>query len=176
MLSILNICLVSSSRIDYVTTVQGGTGSDYLGGIEGGALLWIIGEGFAPSEFNANLSATTTNLVKLRNNAYVYDCPLYNEEMTASDTQLVCYVPAMPEGSYFTDVYINGNENPISNYTNRWRAYYHSSWARTPRINGIIPATGLPQRLVTISGDFKTNRYPYDVTQLPLETTPVISR
>lgn len=176
MLFIVNICLVSSSRIDYVTTVHDEMGNDRSGSMEGGALLWIIGEGFASSELSADLSATSTNKVKLRNGAYVYDCPLYNEEMTATNTQLVCYVPAMPEGFYLTEVYINGNANPISYYTNAGRAYYQSTWVRTPQINGIIPATGLPQRLVVLSGDFKTNRYPYDVTQLPSETTPVISR
>ena len=176
MLSIVHICLVSSSRIDYVTTVKGGTWNDNLGSIEGGSLLWIIGEGFASSEFSANLSATTTNLVKLRNSLSAYDCPLYNDEMMTSDTQLVCSVPAMPEGSYLTEVYIHGNENRISNYTNIGRANYQSSRARTPQINGITRATGSPQRLVVISGNFHTSRYLYDVTQLPSETTPVISR
>jgi hypothetical protein len=160
--------------VNYVTTVKGGGYYQNTGSIAGGTLLWIKGNGFASNGFSTQPSTATTNVVQLVQDNNIYDCNIHPEEV--SDTQLACYTPAMPPGSYLVRIYVNGYLIPLTQYTNLPAAQFISSASYTPTITGITPATGFPQRLLSLSGDFKSQCYSQDVTGCSSDNTPLISR
>ena len=166
--------LVSSTTVIYTTTIKGGTVGENSGSTEGGSLLWIKGEGFSQDGFNIRPSTSVNNMIKLIKDRAVYDCNIQYEEVT--DTRLACYTPAMPAGEYFVRIYIHNNWIPLIYDPNSNRETFWSSQSSTPAINGIVPASGLPQRLVSLSGDFKTNCYSSDKTECSNNRASLISR
>ncbi len=75
-LFLLLILSVSTTNVNYVTTVKGGGYYQNTGSIAGGTLLWIKGNGFASNGFSTQPSTATTNVVQLvkDNDIWVYPC------------------------------------------------------------------------------------------------------
>lgn len=160
--------------MSYVTTVKGGTSSQRNGSTEGGTLLWVYGTGFARTAFSMEPSDEKSNSVKLVNGSDSYDCKLQSEQGTAS--QLACYTPRVPARDYLVRVYIQGNIIPLNQYSNPSLATFLARSNNTPQINVISPASGEPQRMVSLSGDFKTNCYLHDDDGCRESNVTVISR
>lgn len=108
------------------------------------------------------------------NNYGIYDCKIRDEEVT--ETQLACYTSPMPEGAYQVRIYVNDYLIPLSSYSNTVATTFYASPTNTPYITTISPVTGLPQRLVTLTGDFKTNCYTTDVDGCYADSAALISR
>ncbi|CAM4971603.1 unnamed protein product [Rotaria socialis] len=175
--AILEVFIVSVAVdpiVFYSTTLKSQGLGQYTGSTQGGTLLWIFGTGFARNGFSVLPSIVTTNIVQLVNNYTVYDCVLQTEKCTA--TQLACYTVAMPAGSYIVQIYVNGILIPASQYRNPSYTIFVSSVRNTPIIRGISPASGLPQRLVTVSGDFKSSCYSRDVNGCSRDSDTLIVR
>ncbi|CAF4573242.1 unnamed protein product, partial [Rotaria sp. Silwood2] len=93
-----------------------------------------------------------------------------------TDTQLTCYTPPLPEGSYGVKVFVEGNEVQLSQYTYGSLPTFRSSEGNRPRITRISPASGLPQRVISLYGDFKSRCYLRDVEGCSEANIPIISR
>ena len=165
---------INAATVSHTTTIMEGTGQQRNGSTEGGTLLWIYGTGFAPNVFSMLPSTETSNTVKLVRGNSTYDCAMHIEEGT--DTQLSCYTPPMPPGEYQVRVYVEGNLIPLSQYSSPSLATFIASPSNTPQITSISPASGVPQRLVSLGGDFKTGCYLRDVIDCWEESVSVISR
>jgi hypothetical protein len=159
----------------YITSYKNGPAQIYPGSTEGGTLLWIIGIGFAQNGFSTLPSIATTYEVQLSTYYAAYDCNIFPDELT--DTQLACYTSAMPDGTYYIQIYESGqliwSNQCIYGYG---PCTFQSSSSFTPAITGITPATGLPQRLVSLTGDFKTQCYSSDIPACSSDGTSLISR
>lgn len=166
--------LIGSTTVSYSTTVRGGTQQQQRGSTEGGTLLWVYGTGFAENEFREAPSTETSNEVKLVRGNSTYDCAMQIEKGT--DTQLACYTPALPPGQYHVQVYVQGNMVPLSQYSSPSSAVFISTPSNTPLITSISPASGFPQRLVSLNGDFKTRCYLRDIEGCSEANVSVISR
>ena len=158
----------------YATVRKSGQWTQNSGSTQGGTLLWIYGRRFAPNGFNSAPSVVNSNLVQLVNGLSVYDCEIHPDKST--ETQLTCYVPAMPEGVYQIRVYVRDQLIPLYQYENTKRAVFVSSSAQTPTINGISPQTGTPQSLIKLTGSFKTSCYSRDIDGCSQDNNPLISR
>ena len=171
----LSLCILlvdtEAATVLRATTVRGGSQQQNFGSTEGGSLLWVYGTGFAPNVYSEVPSTTTVNAVQLTAGSTSYDCRMYAEIVTES--QLACYTPPMPAGQYQVTVTVNGSlasPSPWSSIT------FISSIDNTPRIAQISPAAGLPGRLVSLSGDFKSGCYLRDTEGCSGEDIPLISR
>jgi hypothetical protein len=153
---------------------MGGTQQQNSGSTEGGTLLWIYGTDFAENAFSMVPSTETSNTVQLVRGNDVYDCTMQIE--TGTDTQLTCYTPAMPAGEYQVRVYVEGDMVPLTQYSSPNSTTFIASPSNTPEITDISPASGLPERLVSLNGDFKTGCYLRDSDDCSDEDVPVISR
>ena len=160
--------------VSYIGSRRDGAYPRNWGSIEGGTLLWIRGTGFAPNRFDLFSSVSSTNTVYLVRNYSIYECIVRDEETT--ETQLACYTLPMPEGSYHVRIYVNDYLIPFSSYLNGINGTFYASLNNTPVISTISPVTGLPQRLVTLTGDFKANCYTTDVVGCNLDNVTRISR
>ncbi|CAF1569014.1 unnamed protein product, partial [Adineta ricciae] len=121
---------VSTTIIYYVTTRRNGNRGENRGGTNGGTELWIRGGGFVPNAFTG-LSVSSTNYeVKLVNYYTIYDCDVDANEIT--DTRLLCYTVAMPEGTYLARVYVNDNLISLDQYTRQDDAKFLSLQGYTP--------------------------------------------
>jgi hypothetical protein len=168
------ISVPTDASISYVTTRKAGPSSLTVGSIEGGTMLWIYGNRFAPNGFNSLPSVSNTNTVQLVNGYSVYDCEMHNDKVTT--TQLTCYAPAMPEGAYQVRVYVNNNLIPLYQYIDKNIAIFLPLLSNTPVISGIQPQTGTPQTLITLSGSFDTSCYSRDIDGCSQDNNPLISR
>jgi hypothetical protein len=92
---------------------------------------------------------------------------MYLEKVT--ETQLACYTPPMPAGQYAVRVRVNGNLISPS-------LIFIAYATNTPQITQISPAAGLPGRLVSLSGDFKSKCYLRETEDCSGENIPLISR
>jgi hypothetical protein len=153
---------------------MGGTQQQRSGSTEGGTLLWIYGTGFAENAFSMVLSTETSNAVQLVRGNDVYGCTMQIE--TSTDTQLTCYTPPMPAGEYQVQVYVEGDLVPLSQYSSPNLTTFIATSSNTPQITNISPASGLPQRLVSLNGDFKTQCYLRDTEGCSDADVSVISR
>jgi hypothetical protein len=153
---------------------MGGTQQQRSGSTEGGTLLWIYGTGFAENAFSMVPSTETSNAVQLVRGNDVYGCTMQIE--TSTDTQLTCYTPSMPAGEYQVQVYVEGNLVPLSQYSSPNLTTFIATSSNTPQITNISPASGLPQRLVSLNGDFKTQCYLRDTEGCSDADVSVISR
>lgn len=151
-----------------------GTRHQRSGSTEGGTLLWVYGTGFAENAFSIEPSTDTSNSIQLVKGSSVYDCAMHIEKGT--DTQLTCYTPPMPAGEYLVRVYVQGNAVPLSQYSFPNTTTFIATAINTPRINSISPASGLPQRLVSLDGDFKTHCYLRDMEGCSEADVSVITR
>lgn len=168
--------LVSFPSISYVTTSKNGAAGENQGSTEGYTLLWIRGDGFAQDGFSQLPTVARRYVVKLVKDYSIYDCQIVPEEVT--DSRLPCYTSAMSTGSYEVRIYENGYLVPKdpNTYDDPRRAKFESSIANTPIIQSVTPISGLPQRLVSLTGDFKTNCYTRDVEACASDSVPLISR
>lgn len=168
--------LVSSTYVDYCTTRKNGQPGEYRGSTEGGTLLWIYGHNFAPRDFNTTSSMSMSNRVQFYqdDSPKIYDCTMYSDEI--STTQLACYTPSMPEGAYRLRIFVNDIALPSSAYRRPQITIFESSRSATPSISNISPGSGLPQRLITLTGDFKTSCYSRDVQPCLNDGVSLISR
>nr|ACD54600.1 fibrocystin-like protein [Adineta vaga] len=146
----------------------------HYGSTNGGTDLWIRGIGFVPSAFNGISSSNTNYKVQFVNNYTVYDCIVYTDGIT--DTRLPCYTTAMPVDRYLVRVYVNNSLIPLTQYPSLYYAYFNSSQMYTPMITGISSITRLSQRLISVSGDFKTKCYSRDTNECLPDNIPIISR
>ena len=160
--------------MSYVTSRQGGGYQWNQGSIAGGTLLWIKGAGFAPNKLDLFSTTSSINTVYLVNNYSIYDCKMRDEEVT--ETQLACYTSPMPEGVYQVRIYVNEYLIPLSSYANINSSRFYALQSNTPSIVTIRPTTGLPQRLVTLTGDFKTKCYTTDMDGCYVDSAALISR
>jgi len=166
----------SFPRIDYVTVHKNGGREENQGSTEGGTLIWIRGTGFVQDEFSTLPTVATRYRVELTNEYATYNCKIHPDEVT--DSRLTCYTSAMPSNTYLIRVYENEILIPLdpSTYLDQNYALFISSASKTPLINAITPTTGLPQRMVSLSGDFKTSCYSQDSSECSSEDIPIISR
>ena len=153
---------------------MGGTRQQRSGSTEGGTLLWVYGTGFAENAFSMVPSSETSNAIQLVKGSAVYDCDMHIEKGT--DTQLTSYTPAMPAGEYLIRVYVQGNLVPLSQYSFPNTTTFIATSTNTPRIANISPMSGLPQRLVSLTGDFKTSCYLRDIEGCSEANVSVITR
>lgn len=160
--------------IYYVTTRKAGPSSLKDGSLQGGTMLWIYGNRFAPNSFSFYPSASNANIVQLVNGYSVYNCEMHNDKVTT--TQLTCYVPSMPESVYQIRVYVNNNLIPLYQYMDKNSATFIPSLSYTPIINNIQPQTGTPQTLIGLSGKFYTACYSRDIDGCAQDNNPLISR
>lgn len=144
------------------------------GSTEGGTLLWVFGSGFAPNEFSMTPSDTKPNEVKLVRGSSSYDCSIMGERM--SDTQIACYTPPTPPGSYQVRVYVDNVIIPLSQHSSIAATTYESSLSNTPIIHNISPASGPARRLVTLEGDLKSKCYLRDERECLEPDAPFITR
>ena len=171
---IILVAWINAATISYVTTIIGGTRPQQNGSTEGGTLLWVYGTGFAPNEFSLVPSRETSNTVQLVRGNSSYDCGMQIEK--GSDTQLACYTPPVPSGEYQVRVSVQGTLVPLSQYSSLSSATFIATSSNTPQIVSISPASGLPQRLVSLSGNFKTRCYLRDMIGCSEANVSVISR
>ncbi|RMZ96657.1 Fibrocystin-L [Brachionus plicatilis] len=108
---------------------------------------------FAPTEDNSNQ-------VTITNEFNSYDCPIHTDKVTS--TQITCYAPAMPEGTYTVRVKVNGNLIPLHQYINVENADVRSVDWNTPKLTSLEPISAPPGSMVTLKGDFKTLCYTRD--------------
>ncbi|CAF4432640.1 unnamed protein product, partial [Rotaria socialis] len=175
LLTLLQLAVVlHGATVSYVTTAKGGTSSQRNGSTEGGTLLWVYGTGFARTTFSKEPSDDASNSVKLVNGSNSYGCNLQSE--TGTETQLACYTTRVPVGDYLVQVYVQGSPIPRSQYSNPSIATFLARSNNTPQISVISPASGEPQRMVSLSGDFKTNCYLHDDDGCRESNVSVISR
>ncbi|CAF4003686.1 unnamed protein product, partial [Rotaria magnacalcarata] len=175
LLALLQLSVViHGATVSYVTTAKGGTSSQRNGSTEGGTLLWVYGTGFARTTFSTEPSDDASNSVKLVNGSNSYACNLQSE--TGTETQLACYTTRVPVGDYLAQVYVQGRPIPLSQYSNPSIATFLARSNNTPQISVISPASGKPQRMVSLSGDFKTNCYLHDDDGCRESNVSVISR
>ena len=78
--------------------------------------------------------------------------------------------------TYDLRVYVNGAMIPQSQFYGPQPIRFESTLDNTPRISTIWPAIGEPQRLVTLTGDLKTQCYSRDVNECAREDASLISR
>lgn len=157
--SIIN--LVSSAFVSHVTTRKDGNRNidGMYGSLEGGTLLWIVGNGFREIDIGLNPSDASPYLIQIinyYNNDEIYTCAIDRQRITS--TKLACYTLPLPPTWYNVRVYMDGamlNFNP--NHVTFYPAPNH-----TPLISSISPTLGISQRLVRLMGDFKTNCYAQD--------------
>lgn len=160
--------------IYYVTTRKAGPSSLKDGSIQGGTMLWIYGDRFAPNSFTPIPSILNSNTVQLLDGDSIYNCEMHNDKVT--DKQLTCYTPILPESVYQIRVYVNSYLIPIYQYTDRTHATFIPSLGYTPIINSIQPQTGTPQTLINLSGSFYTACYSRDIDGCAQDNNPLISR
>ena len=153
---------------------MGETGQQRNGSTEGGTLLWVYGTGFAPNEFSLVPSRVTSNTIQLARGNSTYACEMQIEKGT--DTQLACYTPPMPPGVYQVLVFVQGTPVPLSQYSSPSSATFVATGSNTPQITSISPASGFPQRLVSLGGHFKTQCYLRDMIGCSEANVSVISR
>ena len=153
---------------------MGGTRQQRNGSTEGGTLLWVYGTGFAQNAFSTEPSSETSNNIQLVRGNDVFNCEMQIEKGT--DTQLTCYTPAMPAGEYQIQVYVQGNLIPLNQYSSPSSTTFRAVPTNTPQITNIAPTSGLPQRLVSLNGDFKTQCYLRDTMDCSGDNVSVISR
>lgn len=165
---------MDATTVSYVTTIKNGDRNQNAGSTQGGTLLYVYGRGFARNAFSTQPSKNTSNRIKLLSQNRADDCQMLTEEVT--DSQLACYTPALPEGSYQVKVFVNDNEIQLSQYPNSRLPYFISTRNNTPLITTITPMSGLPRRIVSINGDFKTYCYLPDVDRCSENDSPIISR
>jgi len=158
----------------YSTVRKGGSWTQYGGSTQGGTMLWIYGNRFSQNGFNSVPSIVNANTVQLADGYSVYDCEMHNDKVT--NTQLTCYTPALPESVYQVRVYVNGYLIPLYQYYDPNRALFAPMLSQTPTITGIVPQTGTPQSLITLSGSFGTSCYSRDVDGCSQDNNPLISR
>jgi hypothetical protein len=174
MTSSIRLHSVSLPLVYQTSTRKGGSPNQTQGSTQGGTLLWISGNEFARTDFSKVPSSVSGNAVILYRGDRVYECTLQIEEVTS--TRLACTTVAMPAGFYDLRIYVNGEMIPSSGYPVPEYVKFESTLDNTPRIFNIWPAIGEPQRLVTLSGDFKTNCSARDVNACAREDAPIISR
>ena len=162
---------IEAATVSHATTIRRGTRVQNLGSTEGGNLLWVYGTGFAPNVFREVPTASTPNSVELTAGDASYECRMYPEKVT--ETQLACYTPSMPVGQYQVKVRVNGNLIPP--YQSNSPTFI-SSVTNAPKITQISPVAGLPGRLVSLSGDFKSGCYLRETEGCSTENIPFISR
>lgn len=160
--------------VSYVTVRKDGPWTQNSGSTQGGTMVWIYGRRFAENSFSSVPSSSSSNTVQLVDGYSVYACEMHNDKTT--NTQLTCYVPALPESVYQVRVYVNGQLIPLYQYENPIRATFAPMLSQTPLINGIYPQSGTPQTLIQMSGDFKTTCYSRDVEGCAQDNNPLISR
>ncbi|CAF3294041.1 unnamed protein product [Rotaria sp. Silwood2] len=166
--------LTDTAAVSHATTVDDRDDERREGSPEGGARLTVYGSGFSENHFSLVPSTESPNTIELVRGNDVYDCPMQNEK--ATDIQLTCYTPRLPEGDYQVRVSVEGNPVPISQYSSPSSATFTAHRNYTPQITNISPASGLPQRLVTLTGDFKTECYLRDSRECSPKNVSVISR
>lgn len=162
---------VEAATVSHATTIRRGTRAQNFGSTEGGNLLWVYGTGFAPNVFREVPTASTPNSVELMRGDASYECRMYSEKVT--ETQLACYTPSMPAGQYQVRVRVNGNLIPPSQSNS---PTFISSITNAPQITQISPVAGLPGRLVSLSGNFKSRCYLRETEGCSAENIPFISR
>ena len=158
----------------YSTVRKGGSWTQNGGSTQGGTMIWIYGNRFAQNGFNTVPSVSNTNTVQLADSYSVYDCEMHTDKNT--NTQLTCYTPVLPEAVYQIRVYVNGYLIPLYQYYDPERARFVSMPSQTPSITDIMPQTGTPQSLITLSGAFKTACYARDIDGCSQDNNPLISR
>ncbi|CAF3637436.1 unnamed protein product [Rotaria sp. Silwood1] len=170
-----SFCEVPTDAVILYSTVRkGGYWTQNSGSTQGGTMIWIYGYRFAENGFNSVPSVSNTNTVQLVDGYSVYDCEMHNDKTT--NTQLTCYAPVLPESVYQIRVYVNGNLIPLYQYYDSNHALFASKPSQTPTITGIIPQSGTPQSLITLTGLFKTACYSRDVDGCAQDNNPLISR
>ncbi|CAF2963963.1 unnamed protein product [Rotaria sp. Silwood2] len=170
-----SFCQVPTDAVIFYSTVRkGGYWTQNGGSTQGGTMIWIYGSRFAQNGFNSVPSVTNTNSIQLVDGYSVYDCEMHNDKTT--NTQLTCYAPSIPESVYQIRVSVNGYLIPLYQYYDSNRALFASMPSQTPTINGIIPQSGTPQSLITLTGSFKTSCYSRDVDGCSQDNNPLISR
>ncbi|CAF3653199.1 unnamed protein product [Rotaria sp. Silwood1] len=168
------VILTDTAAVSHVTTVDDRDDERREGSPEGGTRLTVYGSGFAENRFSLVPSTESSNTIELVQGNDVYVCPMHNEKVT--DTQLTCNTPRLPEGDYQVRVSVEGNPVPISQYSSPSSATFKAHRNYTPQITNISPASGLPWRLVTLTGDFKTECYLRDSRECSPKNVSAISR
>jgi hypothetical protein len=174
MISSVPLDSVSSPSVYQTTTRKGGSASQNQGSTQGGTLIWISGNEFARTGFSSVPSAVTGNVVELYRGHQIYECKMQVEEVMSN--RLACYTVAMPVGFYDLRMFVNGAMIPESGYPARHNVKFESTLDYTPRIFSIWSAIGEPQRLVTLSGDFKSSCYARDTNACARDDASLISR
>ena len=164
----------NDASVSYVTVRKDGYASQNGGSTQGGTLIWIYGQRFAPNGFTSSPSVSNTNTVQLVDGFAVYNCEMHNDKVTA--TQLTCYASALPESIYQVRVYVNGILIPLYQYKNAARAVFIPTPSQTPTITGISPQSGPPQSWIQMAGSFKTSCYSRDIEGCSQDNNPLISR
>ncbi|CAF1377186.1 unnamed protein product, partial [Adineta steineri] len=168
-------CIVPTDAVIFYATVRkNGPWTQNTGSLQGGTMLWIYGARFAPNGFSTTPSTSTTNTVQLVDGYSVYDCEMHIDKITS--TQLTCYAPVIPEGLYQIRVYVNDNLIPLYQYTNKTQATFAAVPSATPIISNIMPQTGTPQTLISLSGIFQTACISRDIVGCSDDNNPLISR
>ena len=163
-----------SATVSFATTVKRGTPQRRNGSTEGGTLLWVYGTGFAPNEFSLEPTTETSNEIKLIRGSTTYECLMQTEKCT--DTQLACVTPKLSPGDYQVQISVQGNLVPLLQYSSPSAAVFTASARNTPQITSISPGSGLPGRLVSLGGDFKTQCFLREGEGCSEDNVPVISR
>jgi hypothetical protein len=158
----------------YATVRKNGPWTQNTGSTQGGTMLWIYGIRFAPNGFSSVPSTTTTNTVQLVDGYSVYDCQMHIDKIT--DTQLTCYAPVMPQSLYQIRVYVNGNLIPLYQYSNPEQATFAPVPSNTPTITNIVPQSGTPETIISLSGVFQTACFSRDIVGCSDDNNPLISR
>lgn len=165
---------IEGATVSYATTIRRGTQQQRNGSIEGGTLLWVYGTGFAPNEFSLEPTRETPNEIKLIRGGVTYDCMMHMEKCT--DTQLACYTPRLSAGDYQVRVSVQGTLIPLTQHSSPNAAIFTASTTNTPQITNISPGYGLPGRLISLEGDFKTKCFLREGEGCTEGNVPVISR
>ena len=133
-------------------------------------MIWIIGNGFRETGINADLFQGSPYLIQFRNGNQFYNCINSYEPITSSS--MSCYTPPLPAGQYDVFVYVDGDSLPRNTF---WAIFYAYP-PYTPTINSITPSLGTPQRVITLTGDFKISCYSQESEACWEEQTARISR
>ena len=165
---------VSAVEVYHATTRKGGTRGENYGSTQGETQLWINGRDFPRNPHSRDISGLPLITVELVRDYSVYHCRLSNEQSRSS--LISCYTPALPEGSYDVKIRISGVSIPDGQYKDPYYSKFISILARTPIINNITPAVGLPRRMVEIFGDFKTSYSTIEELTFQKDSKSFISR
>ena len=159
-----------------MTTIKNGRAGQFAGSTQGGTFVWIYGDGFLRPTFQSTPSDVILNRVQFYRpyENQIYDCLMYPAEITT--TQLTCSTPAMPEGYYQIRIYVNETLLDSSVYRRPGVTVFQSSPWYTPLITNISSVTGVPGRILTINGDFKTSCYSREIPECASDSVSLISR